>query len=165
MVSFTPRPLYPQGKSPWYPLDRKKDRGYDTRNICAFRAPLRVRTQIKNCATYHSQNQDVSCYHTELGQTHSSNNNHPATQFIYTAHRLVISHVKSFDLTLSQLKPVHHMDTRSMVSYLRISFQSLPFIISLRNFCADFFLLSCVPCYYNILLLDLTTPKPCLWGI
>jgi hypothetical protein len=20
MVSFTPRPLYPQGKSPWYPL-------------------------------------------------------------------------------------------------------------------------------------------------
>jgi hypothetical protein len=23
MVSFTPRPLYPQRKSPWYPLDRK----------------------------------------------------------------------------------------------------------------------------------------------
>jgi hypothetical protein len=23
VVSFTPRPLYPQGKSPWYPLDRK----------------------------------------------------------------------------------------------------------------------------------------------
>jgi hypothetical protein len=23
MVSFTPRPLYPQGKSPWYPLDRR----------------------------------------------------------------------------------------------------------------------------------------------
>jgi hypothetical protein len=23
MVSFTPRPLYPQGKSPWYPLNRK----------------------------------------------------------------------------------------------------------------------------------------------
>jgi hypothetical protein len=22
-VSFTPQPLYPQGKSPWYPLDRK----------------------------------------------------------------------------------------------------------------------------------------------
>jgi hypothetical protein len=22
-VSFTPRPLYPQGKSPWYPLDRR----------------------------------------------------------------------------------------------------------------------------------------------
>jgi hypothetical protein len=22
MVSFTPRPLYPQGKSPWHPLDR-----------------------------------------------------------------------------------------------------------------------------------------------
>jgi len=21
-VSFTPRPLYPQGKNPWYPLDR-----------------------------------------------------------------------------------------------------------------------------------------------
>jgi len=21
----TPRPLYPQGKSPWYPLDRKLD--------------------------------------------------------------------------------------------------------------------------------------------
>jgi hypothetical protein len=23
MVSFTPRPLYPQGKSPWYPLDKR----------------------------------------------------------------------------------------------------------------------------------------------
>jgi hypothetical protein len=23
VVSFTPRPLYPQGKSPWYPLDRR----------------------------------------------------------------------------------------------------------------------------------------------
>jgi hypothetical protein len=23
VVSFTPRPLYPQGKSPWYPLDKK----------------------------------------------------------------------------------------------------------------------------------------------
>jgi len=23
MVSFTPLPLYPQGKSPWYPLDRR----------------------------------------------------------------------------------------------------------------------------------------------
>jgi hypothetical protein len=23
VVSFTPRPLYPQGKRPWYPLDRK----------------------------------------------------------------------------------------------------------------------------------------------
>jgi hypothetical protein len=23
MVSFTSRPLYPQGKSPWYPLDRR----------------------------------------------------------------------------------------------------------------------------------------------
>jgi hypothetical protein len=23
MVSFTPRPLYYQGKNPWYPLDRK----------------------------------------------------------------------------------------------------------------------------------------------
>jgi hypothetical protein len=23
VVSFTPQPLYPQGKSPWYPLDRK----------------------------------------------------------------------------------------------------------------------------------------------
>jgi hypothetical protein len=22
-ISFTPRPLYPQGKSPWYPLDRR----------------------------------------------------------------------------------------------------------------------------------------------
>jgi hypothetical protein len=22
VVSFTPRPLYPQGKSPWYPFDR-----------------------------------------------------------------------------------------------------------------------------------------------
>jgi hypothetical protein len=22
-VNFTPRPLYPQGKSPWYPLDRR----------------------------------------------------------------------------------------------------------------------------------------------
>jgi hypothetical protein len=23
VVSFTPRPLYPEGKSPWYPFDRK----------------------------------------------------------------------------------------------------------------------------------------------
>jgi hypothetical protein len=23
VVSFTPRPLYSQGKSPWYPLDRR----------------------------------------------------------------------------------------------------------------------------------------------
>jgi hypothetical protein len=23
VVSFTPRSLYPQGKSPWYPLDRR----------------------------------------------------------------------------------------------------------------------------------------------
>jgi hypothetical protein len=23
VVSFTPRPLYPRGKSPWYPLDRR----------------------------------------------------------------------------------------------------------------------------------------------
>jgi len=23
VVSFTARPLYPQGKSPWYPLDRR----------------------------------------------------------------------------------------------------------------------------------------------
>jgi hypothetical protein len=23
VVSFTNRPLYPQGKSPWYPLDRR----------------------------------------------------------------------------------------------------------------------------------------------
>jgi len=23
MVSFTPRPLYPEGKRPWYPLDRR----------------------------------------------------------------------------------------------------------------------------------------------
>jgi hypothetical protein len=23
MVSFTPRSLYPQGKSPWYPVDRR----------------------------------------------------------------------------------------------------------------------------------------------
>jgi len=25
VVSFTPRPLYPQGKGPWYPLDRRLD--------------------------------------------------------------------------------------------------------------------------------------------
>jgi hypothetical protein len=25
MVNFTPRPFYPQGKSPWYPLDRRLD--------------------------------------------------------------------------------------------------------------------------------------------
>jgi hypothetical protein len=24
VVSFTPWPLYPQGKSPWYPLDRRQ---------------------------------------------------------------------------------------------------------------------------------------------
>jgi hypothetical protein len=26
VVSFTPRPLYPQGKSPWYPLVRRIQR-------------------------------------------------------------------------------------------------------------------------------------------
>jgi hypothetical protein len=26
VVSFTPRPLYPQGKTPWYPLDRRLGR-------------------------------------------------------------------------------------------------------------------------------------------
>jgi hypothetical protein len=26
MVNFTPRPIYPQGKSPWYPLDRRLGR-------------------------------------------------------------------------------------------------------------------------------------------
>jgi hypothetical protein len=26
VVSFTPRPLYPQGKIPWYPLDRRLGR-------------------------------------------------------------------------------------------------------------------------------------------
>jgi hypothetical protein len=25
VVSFTPRPLYSQGKSPWYPFDRRLD--------------------------------------------------------------------------------------------------------------------------------------------
>jgi hypothetical protein len=25
VVSFTPRPLYPQGKSPWHPLDKRLD--------------------------------------------------------------------------------------------------------------------------------------------
>jgi hypothetical protein len=25
VISFTPRPLYPQGKSTWYPLDRRLD--------------------------------------------------------------------------------------------------------------------------------------------
>jgi hypothetical protein len=25
VVSFTPRPLYSQGKSPWYPVDRRLD--------------------------------------------------------------------------------------------------------------------------------------------
>jgi hypothetical protein len=31
VVSFTLRPLYPQGKSPWYPLDRKLG-GYQSRS-------------------------------------------------------------------------------------------------------------------------------------
>jgi hypothetical protein len=26
VVSFTPRPLYPSGKNPWYPLDRRLGR-------------------------------------------------------------------------------------------------------------------------------------------
>jgi hypothetical protein len=26
VVTFTPLPLYPQGKNPWYPLDRRLDR-------------------------------------------------------------------------------------------------------------------------------------------
>jgi hypothetical protein len=39
VVSYTPRPLYPQGKSPWYPLDRRlggpqsrSERGAEERN-------------------------------------------------------------------------------------------------------------------------------------
>jgi hypothetical protein len=33
VVSFTPRPLYPQGKSPWYPLDRRMG-GPQSRSGC-----------------------------------------------------------------------------------------------------------------------------------
>jgi hypothetical protein len=33
VVSFTPRPLYRQGKSPWYPLDRRLD-GPQSRSGC-----------------------------------------------------------------------------------------------------------------------------------
>jgi len=29
VVSFTPRPLYPHGQSPWYPLDRRLGHGVD----------------------------------------------------------------------------------------------------------------------------------------
>jgi hypothetical protein len=35
VVSFTPRPLYLQGKSPWYPLDRIKEE--DKLKICENR--------------------------------------------------------------------------------------------------------------------------------
>jgi hypothetical protein len=34
MVSFMPRPLYRQGKSPWYPLDRRLD--FDDINMKLF---------------------------------------------------------------------------------------------------------------------------------
>jgi hypothetical protein len=34
VVSFTPRPLYPQGKSPWYPLDRRLG-GPQSRSGCS----------------------------------------------------------------------------------------------------------------------------------
>jgi hypothetical protein len=33
VVSFTPGPFYPQGKSPWYPLDRRLD-GSQSRSGC-----------------------------------------------------------------------------------------------------------------------------------
>jgi hypothetical protein len=41
MVSFTPRPLYPQGKSPWYPLGRTLGRPQSLSDayIILFRKP------------------------------------------------------------------------------------------------------------------------------
>jgi hypothetical protein len=43
VVSFTPRPLYSQGKSPWYPLDRRlggpqsrSGRGGEEKNLKCF---------------------------------------------------------------------------------------------------------------------------------
>jgi len=34
VVSFTPRPLYPQGKSPWYPLDRRLSGSQNRSGYC-----------------------------------------------------------------------------------------------------------------------------------
>jgi hypothetical protein len=50
VVSFTPRPLYPQGKNPWYPLDRRlgrpqsrSERGGEEKNsqpLPGFKPPI-----------------------------------------------------------------------------------------------------------------------------
>jgi hypothetical protein len=50
VISFTPRPLYLQGKSPWYPLDRRlgepqsrSERGREEKNsqpLLAFKPPI-----------------------------------------------------------------------------------------------------------------------------
>jgi hypothetical protein len=45
MVSFTPRPLYPQGKSPWYLLDRRLD-AVVKRKIPSPRRESKPRTPI-----------------------------------------------------------------------------------------------------------------------
>jgi hypothetical protein len=53
VVSFTPRPLHPQGKTPWYPLDRRLGWGARAvldavvkRKILSPRRESNPRTQI-----------------------------------------------------------------------------------------------------------------------
>jgi hypothetical protein len=36
VASFTPRPLYPRGKSPWYPSDRRLGRDEEGRIFLKF---------------------------------------------------------------------------------------------------------------------------------
>jgi hypothetical protein len=55
VVSYTPRPLYPQGKRPWYPLDRRQGgrqnrsgRGGEEKNsepLLGFEPPIQLVTQ------------------------------------------------------------------------------------------------------------------------
>jgi hypothetical protein len=55
VVSFTPRPLYPQGKSPLYPLDRRLGGLYkhevekpEYLLQCIYREELYIKMEIKN---------------------------------------------------------------------------------------------------------------------
>jgi hypothetical protein len=60
VVSFTPRPLYPHGKSPWYPLDRRlggpqnqSRRGFEEKNsqiMLGLEAPI---IQPRSPVIYH----------------------------------------------------------------------------------------------------------------
>jgi hypothetical protein len=45
VVSFKPRPLYPRGKSPWYPLDRRLG---EPQNHYTLKKVLMYDTHVKN---------------------------------------------------------------------------------------------------------------------